>query len=490
MKPVSNIHFRRQTRVLMSLGFALLTLTLFAQPRNAVYLPYNEAEPILKQVDEILPGELKGKSSEQQASVWATWVQRRDHEIRSRLEQGDEDSLINFLLFGSSFTRQPRLNGKQVAQIGPEGVVAQEASGTGEVAAARRILSARADDLIKGAALPGNNERLIFANSVLTKRKGLNLKTAAGAAAARNYLLGNLSRVLKESASYTRILEQAKLLGNRSEEFAERSRLFSTRGLSSDTSLPPNFALEQSLKAMLDRKLISAGAIRRVAIIGPGLDITDKEEGFDFYPQQTIQPFAIIDSLLRLGLAQPGELQLTTLDLSPRVNAHISRAHSMAAQGQTYTLQLPRSVEAGWKPEVIKYWTQFGDHIGTPTTAMQPPTTAGNLVTRAVKVRAEIVSRITPLDLNIVLQRLNLPEDQRFDLIVATNIFIYYDVFEQSLCLRNVETMLRRGGFLLTNNALLELPSSGVHSVDYLTVVYSDRPDDGDHIVWYQRAAD
>ena len=79
---------------------------------------------------------------------------------------------------------------------------------------------------------------------------------------------------------------------------------------------------------------------------------------------------------------------------------------------------------------------------------------------------------------------------RRFDLIVATNIFIYYDVFEQSLCLRNVETMLRRGGFLLTNNALLELPSSGVHSVDYLTVVYSDRPDDGDHIVWYQRAAD
>ena len=25
-------------------------------------------------------------------------------------------------------------------------------------------------------------------------------------------------------------------------------------------------------------------------------------------------------------------------------------------------------------------------------------------------------------------------------------------------------------------------------SVDYLTVVYSDRPDDGDHIVWYQRS--
>jgi hypothetical protein len=150
-------------------------------------------------------------------------------------------------------------------------------------------------------------------------------------------------------------------------------------------------------------------------------------------------------------------------------------------------LQLPRSADAGWKREAVTYWSQFGDRIGSAGVAIQPPPAAGKLVSRAVKVRPEIASRLTPLDLNIVLQRLTLPEEQRFDLIIATNIFIYYDVFEQSLCLRNVEAMLRRGGFLLTNNALLELPSSGVHSVDYLTVVYSDRPDDGDHIVWYQR---
>jgi hypothetical protein len=47
--------------------------------------------------------------------------------------------------------------------------------------------------------------------------------------------------------------------------------------------------------------------------------------------------------------------------------------------------------------------------------------------------------------------------------------------------------MLEDGGFLLSNNALLELPFSKMKSVNYLTVVYSDRPDDGDHIVWYQR---
>jgi hypothetical protein len=36
-------------------------------------------------------------------------------------------------------------------------------------------------------------------------------------------------------------------------------------------------------------------------VIGPGLDVADKQDGFDFYPQQTLQPFALVDSLRRLG---------------------------------------------------------------------------------------------------------------------------------------------------------------------------------------------
>ena len=104
-----------------------------------------------------------------------------------------------------------------------------------------------------------------------------------------------------------------------------------------------------------------------------------------------------------------------------------------------------------------------------------------------MRVRPAIITIITPEDVNIVLQRLNVSPAEAFDLIIATNIFVYYDVFEQSLALANVERMLRPGGLLLSNNALLELPSIGIRSVGYETVVYSDRPDHGDHIVWYQR---
>ena len=78
--------------------------------------------------------------------------------------------------------------------------------------------------------------------------------------------------------------------------------------------------------------------------------------------------------------------------------------------------------------------------------------------------------------------------EQRFDLIVATNVFVYYDVLDQALAASNVAAMLRPGGLLLSNNALIELPSTNLRSAGYLTVQYSDRPDDGDHVVWYRRA--
>ena len=82
-------------------------------------------------------------------------------------------------------------------------------------------------------------------------------------------------------------------------------------------------------------------AVRRVAIVGPGLDVVDKQEGYDFYPPQTIQPFAVIDSLIRLGLADAGTIRVTTFDVSARVNDHILEMTRGARAGRPYTLHLP-----------------------------------------------------------------------------------------------------------------------------------------------------
>src|SRR5207253_6578556 len=102
--------------------------------------------------------------------------------------------------------------------------------------------------------------------------------------------------------------------------------IFRERGLSSDTSILVDFAVDQVLGVTKDEGMLTAGSVRRVAIIGPGLDFINKNYGYDFYPEQTIQPFAVIDSVIRLGLATRGDLTVTTFDLSPRVNQHLDAA--------------------------------------------------------------------------------------------------------------------------------------------------------------------
>src|SRR4029078_4536962 len=102
-----------------------------------------------------------------------------------------------------------------------------------------------------------------------------------------------------------------------------------------------SFAIEQALVAMKQAGALP-GRILRVAIVGPGLDFADKRDGYDFYPQQTLQPFAVIDSLLRLGLARPGLPAMTTFDVSGRVNQHLQAARARAQSGQPYPINAPR----------------------------------------------------------------------------------------------------------------------------------------------------
>src|SRR5207244_8313874 len=92
---------------------------------------------------------------------------------------------------------------------------------------------------------------------------------------------------------------------------------------------------------------------RRVAIVGPSLDFTDKLEGYDFYPQQTFQPFAVIDSLIRLGLAGRNDLRVTTFDLSLRINQHLEAARERARAGGAYVLQLPLDADLHLNPDLV-----------------------------------------------------------------------------------------------------------------------------------------
>jgi hypothetical protein len=451
----------------------------------ARYIRFAEAQPVLAELAGRLPADLNNLSPEQLATAWPGWLERHDQEIRARLERGDEDTIVNWMLFGTSFTAKPK------AVLG---AVEATTSEDRELVVRRAIelISARLDDLVTALANPGTDERRLFARALFQK-KGLSFATAAGRDGVRQYLTGAVMRVAQEQEQLDQ--ELGATSGRDSiAEFVERSRLFRTRGLSLDTSLVPNYALEQSLAEMKKRGLLSAGGLRRIAIVGPGLDFADKDVGFDFYPQQTLQPFAILDSLRRLELvpatAGAAGPEIVLLDISPRIIDHVTRARARAARGTGYTLNLPLTKATPWEADIRKYWQDFGNQIGAPAQTPTSKAVADQAELRAVRATAASVQRLSVTNLNIVTDRL---DGAAFDLVIATNVFVYYDVLEQALALSNVDAMLKPGAYLLANFAAPELRSLTIRPIETRTTLYARAPDANenilDFIVWYKAHA-
>lgn len=453
------------------IGFFFISITGQTAPPGILYLSYEEAAPVILASGDEAPKELTSGDK----AAWNKWVRRTDREIRARLEQGDEDSIVNLLLFGTSFTRQPRLTESQM------NLLARERS-QNAVQLFQTVLQVRLEDLLAAMAKPQSNERLRFAKAHLIKKLNLRVETDAGKKVVREFLIQAVRRVFNESAGFASLIQQAK--NNQDDEFVVRSKLFSRRGLSSDTSLKPNLAIENALAQLKEKGLVKK--VLRVAVVGPGLDFTDKDEGYDFYPPQTIQPFAVIESLLKTGLADKNSLQIDTYDLSPKVNSHIANIAVKSKRGEVYTILLPLDIERKFTPEFIKYWQNFGSLIALPAKPVTDPDPT-KLYLRSVSIRREFLSKIHAVDTNIVLQSPTLAEKDRYDLIVGTNIFLYYNSFEQGLAMRNLAKMLKDGGILLSNNALAEFPFTPIHSVGYSKTIYSEQKGDADAIVWYQK---
>ena len=457
------------------IGSCGVLLTVFAAGGPPpLFVTFEEARPLLDAARKELPAGLAGRTGEGLAAAWPAWVRERDRSVRERLVRGEEDALVNLLLFGTSFTKAPRLTSAVLTRV-----PAREAE---------QVLTQRLQDLVSALASPGHDERLVLSRSLLD-RLGRPVGTPAGREHVAAWLLENVARVRREQAAFAAELGKVRALEDATEQLAARSTLFRERGIALDTSLRPAFALDEALRDALERGLVTSGSVRRVAVVGPGLDFVEKAEGQDFYPPQSMQALAVADSLVRLGLSRPEGLSVTAFDISPRVLDHLERARSRALGGEGYVLQLPRARE-GWAAPFVAYWGRFGDAVATPADAAKPPLSAGPLAVRAVRVRPEVVAAVHPVDLNVVYQRLDLPPAERFDLVVATNILVYYDTLEQCLALANVARMIAVGGLFLANNSVLELPGSTLRSVGYKTVVFSDQPDDGEHVIFYRRLTD
>ena len=324
------------------LAFFAVVPAIFAQTPAPEFLPFDSAQPVLQKI--ACTGTNCPAPGISPAD-WTAWLQKSDAQIRRRLDTGEEDSLTNLLRFGVTYTKEYRIDDEYLVLYGQSSLV-------------NAFAENRADDLIKALAATNANQGFVEMRAFVEK-KGYSLKSPAERAKLRKYLLANLARMQKE---FLQLREQAKT--NRSQEFE-------LRGISLDSNLWPDYDLDLTLQSLLDSGKLKPNSIRRVAIVGPGLDFVNKQEGVDYYPPQITQPFAVLDTLLRLGLAKPDAVELYTFDISSRVNLHVEMARKKAALGQPYTVQLPWYSDGRWtddfRAKFTAYWQQLGARIGQPS---------------------------------------------------------------------------------------------------------------------------
>ncbi len=444
-----------------------LCVSAAAQQPKAEFLSLDEAQPVLQAFSAALPADLH---SAPDAAAWSAWVQAQDAGIRHRLEIGEEDTLTNLLRFGVTYTSEYQIDREYLARYGQSTLV-------------NAFAENRANDLIRALASPTANEGMQEMRAFLIKR-GYAFKTPQDRARLKQHLLDNLAHMRDEFAEFREKLKTADL--------AQQAQLYAQRGISLDTNLWPDYALDRSLGELVQAGLLKPGSVRRIAIVGPGLDFANKEYGNDFYPPQSIQPFAVIDSLARLGLTDPGAFELYTFDISPSVNIHLARAQKNALAGKPYVVQLPWNSAVPFNPGYLAafstYWQALGNKIGEPVKPVDVPLKlADEMHIRAVSMPPRIAAHITPVDMNIVFQRLAATgPDQKFDLIIGTNIFIYYEAFEQSLARVNLAAMLNPGGFVLTNDMLADKAPGRLEEAHRTTIEVRSDPRITEHVYCYR----
>ena len=315
------------------------------------------------------------------ASAFDSFLADIKRTTQQRLLAGDREHLAYFILQSTSFTNlapiEPAASAKQLHQtksIPPD-------------------VQARMDAFIAALQQSPKGERLQYFASV--KPEGLRI--------AYNEAMDFLYR--KEFESKQNLNRIASL--------------YESRGYSSDTSIEATFPVYLALKRL------PRANIKRVLIIGPGLDFAPRTALFDKYPPQSYQPYAVADALLSLGLTKEQDLQIDCLDINPNVVQFFD-------QQRAPQLHLPIKTLS---PEHNAYTRQLGRKVGVRS---------GNQLT----IRRSLARRISATTGNILTDRL----PHQYDLIIATNVLAYMPRRELLLALANVHAALAPGGWFIHND--------------------------------------
>jgi hypothetical protein len=222
------------------------------------------------------------------------------------------------------------------------------------------------------------------------------------------------------------------------------ARLYRSRGLSTDTAVEAGYVVFLGLGVV--KALSPDRRIRRVLIVGPGLDLAPRTGLLEADPPESYQPWAVMDALVGLGLARADELEVVGADINPRVVEHLERARATPPVLRL-TSGLEGTAAVTFSDEYRHYFERLGRAIGTVETASAPPGGSGAL-RKTVRVGPAAAGALRGAPLDIVTGHLAGPP---FDLVIATNILPYFDDQALMLAMANITAMLAPGGILLHN---------------------------------------
>jgi len=367
------------------------------------------------------------------ASTFAAYVDRTHDDDARRVRLGDLDHLIFYILQSRQFTKlapiEPALSAKALVDAMDEkGRQVYLRGEYGPDTSAPRTAVERIEAFLLALNKPATDARTTFFRELVTA-------TYPSKADRRTALTQEYLRAM-------RFVYEKEFIAQRAKTPAEAvAELYRSRGLSTDTAVEAGFIVYNGLG--IAAGLDPGRSIRRVLIVGPGLDLAPRTALLEDAPPQSYQPWAVLDALVLHKRSELSAIEIVGVDINPRVVDHLERSRVNPPQLRLST-ELRESDEVTISEEFRDYFGLLGKAIGEPGAVQMQD----SHLTKQVRVSATASRTVSGRQLDIVTDRI---EGTPFDLVIATNILPYFDDAQLGLALTNIAAMLAPGGLFLHN---------------------------------------
>jgi hypothetical protein len=239
---------------------------------------------------------------------------------------------------------------------------------------------------------------------------------------------------------------------------------FVGRGLRTTTPIVLSALVDRFINSNVGKQVLPEN-ISNVLIIGPGLQFSDPDVGQAF-PQQSHEPFTLMDSLLRSGKAKFANLRVDLLDINRRVVEHFQ---DVTSRNSPYVLHIVmnREENAARIPLGVLDYGQSTFGTALPGAGSSMPVQEksrrpsrgklepAEILSRSLTIPPAVVKKLHPFygDMTTTdLGGIALKSGKKYDAIFCFDTLVYLNETERMLAGVNIREALAENGVFVTDN--------------------------------------